>query len=408
MPRGRQLGREFGLVIDPGRATLNISPDADPHRIEPRNPMLLRWFSGLVALLFVSSAVRAAGVDGRLFDQGTQMTAPAASASAETARLAFLRGAWDVRTTHYAEGIETRTTTAQASTTLMNRGHGYLERYRCEDFDGQGHARHTVSFVVHSASTGSWNLGLADSWSESITLYSGGFDGGDEWTVETIDRRGGSGPLVHRRLRLRAEGADAFALMAEEGPYEAQLKPIWTRSYTRRAAVDASMTGQGDGEPADGLVQEARQFDFLLGQWDLQHEMTFPNGQVAKWPAEATAVRMLGGHAIMEHSWYDVDPNLPDAATTILRVYNRAMRRWESMYSTNRSNNILHFGGVMEGDRIVLHGFASDTARAPFSYWTFHDMTADGYGWYADTSKDRGQTFQKTWIIAARRRGQSR
>ena len=36
-------------------------------------------------------------------------------------------------------------------------------------------------------------------------------------------------------------------------------------------------------------------------------------------------------------------------------------------------------------------------------YWTFHDMQADSYGWYAHTSRDRGLHFEKTWIIAGTR-----
>lgn len=109
---------------------------------------------------------------------------------------------------------------------------------------------------------------------------------------------------------------------------------------------------------------------------------------------------------ILDGSWMNVDPNLPDAATTILRIYKRQMRQWESMYTTNRGNGILYFGGVQEGDRIVLHNFDSDTSFSPISYWIFHDIQGDSYSWHAETSRDRGKTFQDTWKIEATRRTQ--
>jgi len=132
--------------------------------------------------------------------------------------------------------------------------------------------------------------------------------------------------------------------------------------------------------------------------------MPLPQGRTAQFSANGRAVYTLDGHATMEFSWYDVDPNLPDAATCIVRIYNRAMRRWECMYSTNRFNAILYFGGVEEGDRIVLHPFETDTAAGRISYWTFHDMQANRFGWFADTSLDRGKTFTRTWIIQATRK----
>ena len=48
--------------------------------------------------------------------------------------------------------------------------------------------------------------------------------------------------------------------------------------------------------------------------------------------------------------------------------------------------------------------FSANTADIPINYWTFHDIGQDAYGWYANTSRDRGESFEKTWIIKAKRR----
>jgi len=120
-------------------------------------------------------------------------------------------------------------------------------------------------------------------------------------------------------------------------------------------------------------------------------------------PTTATASIALGGHGVLEHSWFDLDPSLPDAATSILRLYNRAERRWESLYLTNRGNTLLDFGGAKEGDRIVLHLFDTRLGDT-ISRFVFHNIEPDGYRWFAESSTDRGATFATTWTIDMTRR----
>jgi hypothetical protein len=134
--------------------------------------------------------------------------------------------------------------------------------------------------------------------------------------------------------------------------------------------------------------------------------LTFPNGQRAQWPANATAVYALNGSAVLEFNWFDLDPNLPDAATTILRLYNRGMRRWENLYMTNRSQSVLLFGSVQEGDEIVLHSFEAG-ASGTMSRWVFHGIEKDAYQWYGASSTDRGENWNTTWTIDFARKPES-
>ena len=117
-----------------------------------------------------------------------------------------------------------------------------------------------------------------------------------------------------------------------------------------------------------------------------------------------TAVYALNGHAILEHNWYDVDPNVPDAATTIVRIYNRAMRRWESLYLDNRGHSQLFFGGAKDGDKVILHNFEANTTSPLIPRYVFHDIAKDSYAWYAENSTDRGKTFNQTWGITFARK----
>jgi hypothetical protein len=279
-----------------------------------------------------------------------------------------------------------------------------MERFHCTDVDGLGNELNTVAFIVYNATLETWGMGIADSRREDVTVYNGGFDG-DDLVLRNARRPRGGLALVHYRLTLHHNCDDAFTTRVETSSDGVEWSLFVHRDYRRMDGDDGLFTSaDGYGEPAPGLPDEARQFDFLIGEWDLSHDMTFPGGRTAQWKADGTGVYMMNGHCVMEFSSYDVDPNLPDAATTIVRLWNRQMRRWECMYVTNRFNGILHFGGVKEGERIVLHQFDADATDVPISQWTFHGWTSEGYGWYANTSRDRGNTWAKTWIIEGTRK----
>lgn len=149
--------------------------------------------------------------------------------------------------------------------------------------------------------------------------------------------------------------------------------------------------------PAHAQPQEARQFDFLIGEWTANHNI-LPGGNWVQYPTTTTAVFVMGDHAVLEYNWFSLDPNHPEAATSILRLYNRAERRWESLYLSNRGNSLLHFGGVRENDRMVLHQFNTNLTGS-ISRWVFHSIEPDRYQWFAEQSSDRGETFSETWTI---------
>jgi hypothetical protein len=356
---------------------------------------LIAMFPGLA-----SSSLR----DGRRFDPGATMTARAEGAAQQLDAVTWMVGHWDVAYTRHVTEDSSTTATGRSDITFMNRGHALMERFHCVDFDGAGHERNWLSFLVYNATLGTWGLGVADSWRENIVVYNG--DRVDqELVLRDAARLQGGLTLTTSRLVIRRDGDDAFTVSLGTSTDGETFAPAVTCRYTRLAQDDGLFTSaDGLGEPAPDLPEQARQFDFLLGEWDFTNDLTFPDGRKAHWQAYGTAVFMLDGHCVMEYSSFDTDPNLPDAATTIVRLWNRQMRRWECMYMNNRFNGILYFGGVQEGDRIVLHKFDSDTSDVPISQWIFHSWKPDSYGWYGNASRDRGRTWRKSWIIEASKR----
>lgn len=343
--------------------------------------------------------------DGRVFDPGFRMTGRADSAPSELDLMRFSLGQWDVEYKSMIEDSITFVGEGFARVSYMNRGHGIMERFHCEDFDGDVHELSSILFIAYNPARSMWSAAIASSYSENITAYNGNFDE-NRLVLMSAVRRGGGIYTTFQRMTYQPGDDNRFDVRLEESTdCGGRWSTTLIKTYRRRAETEDFLVGATDfGEPVRDLPPEARAFDFLVGEWTTQQEITFPTGQTVQFATNATGVHTLNGHAIIEFNWYDVDPNLPDAATSIVRVYNRAMRRWECMYITNRFNSILYFGGCREGERIVLYPFETHTARSPISFFVFHDMRENSYSWHAESSNDHGDTFKKTWVIDATRR----
>ncbi len=355
-------------------------------------------------LFLLSAAAISAQVfnsnDGRIFDSGYELTQESSSASPQLKDFRYLIGKWDVDITTTIDDTTAVNSRGFSSISYMNRGHAIFESFSAENFNGIGDELNTIFFLAFNNSNNQWNLGIADSYKENISLYNGTNKGRNLLLKNSIRLKGGI--LIHNyKFEIIYKDNNSFSVIIS---HSSDFMPAWQkiveRVYTRKEEVTGFMTSEIEyGRPAVDRPEEAAQFDFLIGKWTAYQQIQLSPGQWAKFPSNATAVYALNGHAIMEYNWYDIDPRLPEAATTIIRIYNRAMRRWECMYLTNRFNSILYFGGVKENDEIVLTLFETDNSESPINYFIFYDIEEDNYQWHALRSTDRGKTFDETWTI---------
>lgn len=359
----------------------------------------LTLISTVIAAL--ATAASAEYRNGKRFDPAREMTARAPGAPEELDRVISYLGQWDVEMVRYPQDQEPVAAVGQAEITLMNRGHGLMESLYLPDVGGRDLAE--LRFLGFNPATRRWFLAGADTWREAGWIADGGFEAG-ALVLSDTRRLGGAVTRTEVKYRLEQPTKDRLVFTREESSNGADWRRTQERTYTRRAAIRDFMKPESpQGAPDPDRPAEAAAFDFLIGEWDESQDMTFPNGQRARWTSRGTGVYALNGLATLEYTWFDVDPSLPDAATTILRFYNRAMRRWECLFATNRGHGILHFGGVREGDKIVLHPFAADAAT-PLRRWVFYDIKPGSYSWHGETSADRGRTWNKTWLIEGTRR----
>lgn len=351
-------------------------------------------------LLLCVLILPAFGQDGHIYDPGLEMTQRSAAAPEALDQAAGLVGQWAVALTTYPTDSTTHTATGKALVHYMNRGHGLTERLQVPDFDGTGFDLHQMGFLIFNPASTQWGYAEASNYTERGIVYNGTWAGG-ALVLHTVQRRLGGLNLTHYRVTFANLSKDGFTYTLARSTDDGQTwTPQLKKTYTRQApAPNFWPNPEGFGTPAPDRAAEADGFDFMVGTWQVAHNMTFPNGQTAQWPANGTAVYVLGGAAVMEYNWFDVDPNWPEAATTILRIYNRAERRWENLYFPNRGHSILYFGGRQEGDRIVLTNFETHTADPRLSHYVFHSIEQDRYQWYGENTTDRGRTWTKFWTI---------
>ena len=347
--------------------------------------------------------------DGRLFDQGVTMTERSPFADSTLDLMRPMLGKWQVRETTWAGGSEA-VRHGTAAITYMNRGYSYMERLHLDssDADGEGNDDNVdndvsdsidrISFLTYQAANTQWMLGVADSWTETVELFNG--HSRDRSLVLTNASRRRGGPfVVMTRVTYRMVGDRAFEVTSEVSTdFGATWKPEMRRDYERATDDVAFAAIRADfGRPSPDRAPESASFDFLIGKWNAIQELRTA-AEPIRFRSDATAVYTLGGRGVLEFSWYDVDPNLPDAATTIVRIYNSAERRWESLYHTNRGNGMLDFGGNKEGDEVILHLFDTNR-RDNISRFVFHSIADNTYAWYSELSSDAGKSFRTNWSI---------
>lgn len=350
-------------------------------------------------MVLTVSTASAQSRDGELFDPGFSMTEPAGGAPDALAKMLFVLGQWDVDYAEYRADTLHRGGKGLASVTLMNRGHAIMERMYCTGCADSLDVN-TLSFLAFNTRAQKWNLGEADGYTESIAVHTGDFEG-DDLVLRNAIRRGGGADVMVYRTSYRSMDDDGFVIETDVSTdFGATWKPKRRKTYARRQETDDFLQGSSTyGQPDPSQPEEARAFDFLIGTFDAPMQFDLPDGRQFSFPSTTTAVFAMNGQAILEYGWYDSDTNLPDAATSIIRLYNRAMRRWESIFMSNRGNGALFFGGVEDGDEIVLSLFETDLDYGPIQRYVFHDIGENEYHWYGAQSFDRGKTYSKYWII---------
>lgn len=153
--------------------------------------------------------------------------------------------------------------------------------------------------------------------------------------------------------------------------------------------------------------EPARQFDFWIGEWDVNLRMRQADGiWKDQHKAEVKIYSILGGKAILE-LWSEGKEGINGYS---LRYYNPAKNKWDLWLNWAGKNR----SGTNGLDGVFRHGRGEFYAEQKLqdgttriSRYTFSDITPRSLRWDDGYSTDGGKTWSQNWIMEFTRKAKS-
>lgn len=173
--------------------------------------------------------------------------------------------------------------------------------------------------------------------------------------------------------------------------------------------------GGGGAPPLNTVAPpEAKQYDFLLGQWDL----------AVKLPPASLAVRIHGGAPKLIGSWkgtrsldgWGVEDELritdeagnPMALSRSIRVYDAAAKRWSNVSVDAYRARISTATAEWKNGEMNSTSRGNDPDGKPYLLRTrIYDITAAGFKFQQDRSTDDGKSWTEGTLRLEAKRGRS-
>lgn len=156
----------------------------------------------------------------------------------------------------------------------------------------------------------------------------------------------------------------------------------------------------------DGPPAESHQFDFLVGEWDVDATRFKDDGSpLFKYRARWTAGQLNGGRMLMDDFRSLGSDGQPVSSYITLRTYSKVTGRWE-MTGLQALEPAGHseWHGVSSGGEMLVR--ASGTDRAGHSIHTtirFFAISTNSFRWESSTSRDGGTTWTRSAAMLASR-----
>jgi hypothetical protein len=149
-------------------------------------------------------------------------------------------------------------------------------------------------------------------------------------------------------------------------------------------AASHACLAQAPGAAPCKSKPEHRQFDFWVGEWDVQN----PQGQ----PAGTSSVRLILGDCVIFENW----TGAKGSEGKSFNVYRAATGKWQQTWVDN-SGSLLELRGDYKDNQMRLEGTTtSGDGKPQLERLTFTKISADRVRQLWEQSTDGG----KTWKVA--------
>lgn len=133
-------------------------------------------------------------------------------------------------------------------------------------------------------------------------------------------------------------------------------------------------------------TEEARQFDFWIGEWDASWEGGKGINNVSK---------ILGGCVVFEE--FDASVSTKFIGKSV-SVYNNRTGNWHQTWVDN-SGGYLDFTGNWQEDKMILSRSAEIRGVKTMQRMVWYNISPDKFDWNWEKSVDNGKTWTVSWKI---------
>jgi len=165
------------------------------------------------------------------------------------------------------------------------------------------------------------------------------------------------------------------------------------------------------GLACTSAAAQEKQFDFLIGQWDVDVRPKVSGIAAAihgapKLTGTWKAWRAMDGLAIEDElRILDASGN-PISFTHGMRIYSKADRRWKSgSLDAYRANFNESTGEAVGGELVMSSRGVDREGHAVMNRARYLDIGANGFRMLQERSPDDGKTWEETLTIVAKRTG---
>lgn len=149
-------------------------------------------------------------------------------------------------------------------------------------------------------------------------------------------------------------------------------------------------------QPAPCTAPEFKQFDFWVGEWDLEGKSPVPNkpNEFTTGRHKNTIVKTLDGCVIQEN--FD---DLAGFRGMSVSMYDAKAGKWKQTWVDNAGAYLDLVGEFKDGKMVLMRKAVNARGIPVVQRMTFSNIKPDSFDWDWDASRDDGKTWVSNWKI---------
>ena len=156
---------------------------------------------------------------------------------------------------------------------------------------------------------------------------------------------------------------------------------------------------------------EAHQFDFWIGQWNIDQKILQADGSWLKLPATTTVSPALNGCALIEHwegqvlFFWDGMKEVNLLKGLSVRSYDPKLGKWVIYWMDTQTHRFGEFEGrFKDGRGDFFRSTTTADGKSLLSRITFSGITATKVNWELAISPNNGKSWQPIWMMEMMRK----